>query len=107
LRQLADEGVIRNRTKIKAAITNAQHFLEVQEECGSFCSYPRSFLPDERPIVNQWAPPEEVPASMPLSEAINKDMKKRGFKFSGPTICYAHLQATGYINDHLIEFSFR
>jgi DNA-3-methyladenine glycosylase I len=106
-RLLADEGIIRNRMKITAAISNAQRFLEVQGEFGSFCAYLRSFLPSSRPIVNHWHTPDEVPASTPLSEAISKDMRKRGFKFFGPTICYAHLQAVGYVNDHLVDCDFR
>jgi DNA-3-methyladenine glycosylase I len=106
-RLLTDTGIIRNRMKIKAAISNAQHFLEVQGEYGSFCVYLRSFLPDKKPIVNHWHTLDEVPAATPISEAISKDMKKRGFKFFGPTICYAHLQAVGYVNDHLVDCSFR
>ncbi|MDR2106177.1 MAG: DNA-3-methyladenine glycosylase I [Coriobacteriales bacterium] len=106
-RLLADDGIIRNRMKIVAAISNARCFLAVQEEFGSFCAYLTSFLPNGKPIVNHWRSPDEVPASTPLSETISKDMKKRGFKFFGPTICYAHLQAVGYINDHLLDCSFR
>lgn len=102
-RLLQDPGIIRNRLKIKAAITNAQLFMEVQKERGSFCNYLRSFLPDGKPVVNYWKNLEEIPASTPLSDAIAKDMKKRGFKFFGTTICYAHLQAVGYVNDHLIH----
>jgi DNA-3-methyladenine glycosylase I len=106
-RLLEDPGIIRNRMKIKAAVSNAQHFLEIQEEFGSFCAYLRSFLPDGKPLINQWNTLEEIPASTPLSDAISKDMKKRGFKFFGSTICYAHLQAVGYVNDHLTSCSFR
>lgn len=100
-RLMQNPGIIRNRLKIKATITNAQHYIEVQKEFGSFCSYLRSFLPDGKPVVNHFKTLAEVPASTPLSDAISKDMKKRGFKFFGSTICYAHLQATGYVNDHL------
>jgi DNA-3-methyladenine glycosylase I len=106
-RLLADSGIIRNRMKIKAAISNAQCFLKAQEGYGSFCAYLRSFLPDGTPIINHWHTPDEVPASTPLSEAISKDMKRRGFKFFGPTTCYAYLQAVGYVNDHLVDCSFR
>jgi DNA-3-methyladenine glycosylase I len=106
-RLLADTGIIRNRLKIKAAITNAQRFIEVQREFGSFCNYLRSFLPGGEPIVNEWRALAEIPASTPLSDAIAGDMKKRGFKFFGTTICYAHLQAVGYVNDHLVDCHFR
>ena len=100
-RLLQDPGIIRNRLKIRAAITNAQKFIEIQQEYGSFCNYFRSFLPDGKPIVNHWKSLDEIPPATPVSDAISKDMKKRGFKFFGTTICYAHLQAVGYVNDHL------
>jgi DNA-3-methyladenine glycosylase I len=106
-RLLQDGGIIRNRMKITSAVSNAQHFLETQQEFGSFCAYLRSFLPDGKPIVNHWRTLDEIPASTPLAETISKDMKKRGFKFFGPTICYSHLQAVGYVNDHLVDCSFR
>jgi DNA-3-methyladenine glycosylase I len=93
--------IIRNKLKIKAAITNAQLFIGIQKEFGSFCNYLKSFLPDGKPIINNWKTLGEIPASTSLSDAISKDMKKRGFKFFGTTICYAHLQAVGYVNDHL------
>jgi len=102
-RLMQDAGIIRNRRKIEATISNAQCYLEVQKEFGSFCAYLRSFLPEEKPVINQWKTLAEIPVSTPLSDMISKDMKKRGFKFFGSTICYAHLQATGYVNDHLIE----
>lgn len=102
-RLMQDTGIIRNRLKIKAAISNAQIFLGLQKEFGSFCNYMRSFLPDGKPVINHWKTLSEAPASTPLSDAISKDMKKRGFKFFGTTICYAHLQAVGYINDHLVD----
>lgn len=98
---ILNEGIIRNRLKIKATITNARAFIEVQKEFGSFCNYLKSFLPEGKPIVNHWKKLSDIPASTDLSDAISKDMKKRGFKFFGTTICYAHLQATGYVNDHL------
>jgi len=100
-RLMLDSGIIRNRKKIEAAISNARHFLEIQKEFGSFCNYMRAFLPEGKPLVNHWKTLSEIPASTPLSDAISKDMKKRGFKFFGTTICYAHLQAVGYVNDHL------
>jgi DNA-3-methyladenine glycosylase I len=106
-RLMQDSGIIRNRLKIKATITNAQHFLEIQKEFGSFCNYLRAFLPEGKPVVNHWKTLSEIPASTPLSDAISKDMKKRGFKFFGTTICYAHLQAVGYVNDHLEKCSFK
>ena len=100
-RLLQDSGIIRNRKKIEATITNARHFMEIQKEFGSFCNYLRTFLPDSNPVNNHWQSLSEIPASTPLSDAISKDMKKRGFKFFGTTICYAHLQAVGFVNDHL------
>lgn len=102
-RLMKNEGIIRNRLKIKATISNAQKFLEIQREFGSFCNYLKSFLPAGNPIINHWKKLEDVPASTSLSDAISGDMKKRGFKFFGTTICYAHLQAVGYVNDHLVD----
>jgi DNA-3-methyladenine glycosylase I len=102
-RLMQDPGIIRNRLKIKAAISNAAHFLEVQSEFGSFCSYLKSFLPGGKPVINRWKTMAEVPASTPVSDSISKDMKKRGFKFFGTTICYAHLQAVGCVNDHITD----
>ncbi len=106
-RLMSDTGIIRNRLKIEAAISNAQHFLKVQQEFGSFCNYLTSFLPEKKPIINNWKKLSDVPASTELSDRISKDMKKRGFKFFGTTICYAHLQAVGYVNDHLSDCHFR
>jgi len=102
-RLMQDEGIIRNRKKIEATISNARLFMEVQKEFGSFCDYLKSFLPNGKPVINNWKTLSEIPASTPLSDAISKDMKKRGFKFFGTTICYAHLQAVGYVNDHLVD----
>ena len=102
-----DSGIIRNRLKIKAAISNAQKYMEVQREFGSFCDYLRSFLPEGKPVVNHPKSLAEIPTSTPLSDAISADMKKRGFKFFGTTICYAHLQAVGYVNDHLHDCHFK
>jgi len=106
-RLMHDSAIIRNRKKIQAAISNARLFLDIQKEFGSFCNYMKSFLPDGKPIINHWKMLSEIPASTPLSDAISKDMKKRGFKFFGTTICYAHLQAVGYVNDHLEECTFK
>lgn len=102
-RLMPDAGIIRNRNKIKSTISNARCFIAVQKEFGSFCAYMRSFLPDKKPVLNHWKTLAEVPVSTPLSDAISKDMKKRGFKFFGTTICYAHLQAVGLVNDHIVD----
>ena len=106
-RLLLNPGIIRNRLKVKAAIVNAQLFLKVQKEFGSFNDYLYSFMPDNRPIVNNWKSMNEIPARTEISDAISRDMKKRGFKFFGTTICYAHMQATGMVNDHIEACSFR
>jgi DNA-3-methyladenine glycosylase I len=103
-RLLNDAGIIRNRLKIAAAISNAKLFIEVQKEFGSFDKFLYSFMPGGKAIINQ---PDKVLASTPISDAISKDMKKRGFKFFGTTICYAHMQATGMVNDHTINCSFK
>lgn len=95
------DGIVKNRLKIKATISNARHFLEIQKEFGSFYNYTLSFFPDNKPIINSLKSLKEAPAFSPVSDAMSKDMKKRGFKFFGSTICYAHLQASGFINDHL------
>lgn len=95
------EGIVRNRLKITATITNARCFRAVQNEFGSFYDYMLSFLPDRQPVVNHYKSLKEIPASSPESDAMSRDMKKRGFKFFGSTICYAHLQAAGFVNDHL------
>ena len=97
---LADAGIVRNRLKIEAAINNAKRFLEVQAAFGSFDAYIWRFV-DGKPIVNRWKTLKQVPASTPESDALSKDLKTRGFKFVGSTICYAHMQATGMVNDHL------
>lgn len=97
------EGIVRNRLKIKSTITNARQFLAVQHEFGSFYNYTLTFLPEGKPILNSFRTLSELPASSAVSDAMSKDMKRRGFKFFGTTICYAHLQATGFINDHLTE----
>ena len=97
------DGIVRNRLKIKSTITNARLFLALQEEFGSFYNYTLSFFPDRKPITNTFGSLSEIPASSPESDAMSKDMKKRGFKFFGSTICYAHLQAAGFIDDHLTD----
>ncbi|NOU96552.1 DNA-3-methyladenine glycosylase I [Paenibacillus sp. LMG 31456] len=99
---LGNPGIIRNRLKVRAAITNAQAFLKVQEEFGSFDAYIWRFI-GGMPLCNSWRSLGEVPASTPESDAMSKDLKKRGFKFVGSTICYAYMQATGMVNDHTIE----
>lgn len=96
-----DTGIIRNRLKIEAAVSNARAFLEIQAAVGSFDSYVWKFV-DGRPVVNRWRHQSEVPATSPVSDALSKDMKKKGFRFVGSTTLYAHLQATGLINDHLL-----
>jgi DNA-3-methyladenine glycosylase I len=99
-RLVADTAVIRNRRKLESAVHNARVFTAVQAEFGSFDAYLWAFV-DGRPIVNHWTSPEEVPASTPLSDAVASDMRRRGFRFVGPTVCYSHLQAAGLVNDHL------
>jgi len=101
-RLLNDPGIIRNRLKIAAAIGNAKCFLEVQQQFGSFDRYIWSFV-GYRPVVNHFSRLEEMPARTPLSDTIAADLKKRGFKFVGSTIVYAHMQATGMVNDHLVK----
>ena len=95
-----DPSIIRNRMKIEAAVSNARRFLEVQEEFGSFDRYLWSFT-NGKQIMNEWESMEEIPARTELSDMISKDMKKRGFKFVGSTIVYAHMQAVGLVNDHI------
>ena len=99
---LQDSSIIRNRLKIRSAINNAQRFLQVQEEFGSFDHYIWSFT-DGKPVVNAWKSMNEIPARTDLSDRISKDLKKRGFNFVGSTIIYAHLQATGIVNDHEVS----
>ena len=106
-RLMADAGIIRNRMKIEAAINNARRFLEVRNEFGSFDNYMYSFMPGGKPLDNRLTDTGSVPARTEISDAIAKDMKKRGFKFFGSTICYAHMQATGMVNDHLQDCHFR
>ena len=99
---LADPGIIRNRLKVDSTITNAQAFLEIQNEFGSFDKYIWTFM-GGKPKQNAWDKHHRVPASTPESDALSKDLKKRGFRFVGSTICYAFMQATGLVNDHSID----
>lgn len=101
-RLLQNEGIIRNRAKIEAAIGNARAALEVGEELGSLGAYFWKFV-GGTPVVNEFASMGEVPARTPVSEAMAKDMKRRGFRFFGPTIAYAHMQAMGLVNDHVVD----
>jgi len=103
-RLMNDAGIIRNRLKVLSSINNAKLFIEIQKELGSFDKYLYSFMPGGKAINNFSG---STPASTPISDAISKDMKKRGFKFFGTTICYAHMQATGMVNDHLPDCSFK
>jgi DNA-3-methyladenine glycosylase I len=95
-----DAGIIRNRAKILAAINNAARFVEVQKELGTFDNYFWSFV-EYKPVINHWENLSQLPASTSLSDLISKDLKKRGFKFLGTTVIYAHMQAIGMVNDHL------
>jgi DNA-3-methyladenine glycosylase I len=97
---LTDPGIVRNRLKVESAVTNAKAFLEVQEEFGSFSDYIWSFV-DGTPVQNRFRKDGDVPATTPVSDTISKELKKRGFRFVGSTIIYAHMQATGMVNDHI------
>lgn len=97
---LQDPAIVRNRLKVESAVTNAQAFIAVQEEFGSFSKYIWSFV-DGTPIQNRFGKDSDVPATSPESDALSKDLKKRGFRFVGSTIVYAHMQATGLVNDHV------
>ena len=99
---LKDIGIIRNRKKIESSINNAQRFLEIQDKYGSFCNYMWGFT-DGKQVVNHFKRLSEIPATTNLSDTISKDLKQKGFRFIGSTILYAHLQATGLVNDHLVE----
>jgi len=106
-RLLSDSGIIKHRNKIESTITNAQHFKKIQAEYGSFYDYLYNFLPEKQPIVNHWSSLQQVPATTVISDKIAKDMKKRGFKFFGSTVCYAYMQAVGMVNDHIETCSFK
>lgn len=99
---LQDAGIIRNKLKIKATVTNAQAFMAIQKEFGSFSDYIWAFV-DNTPIKNAFKDYRKAPAHTPLSDEISKDLKKRGFKFVGSTVIYAHMQATGMVNDHEVN----
>jgi DNA-3-methyladenine glycosylase I len=98
---LNDAGIVRNRLKVRSAVTNAKAFLDVQKEFGSFDAYIWRFV-GGKPIQNRWPTMADVPARTPESDAMSKDLERRGFTFVGSTICYAHMQATGMVNDHLV-----
>ena len=98
---MGNKGIIRNSLKITSAINNAKRFLEVQKEFESFETYIWQFV-NGKPITNRFKSIQEIPATTKESDAMSKDLKKRGFKFVGPTICYAHMQATGMVNDHIV-----
>jgi DNA-3-methyladenine glycosylase I len=99
-RLLADSGIIRNRRKIESAIANARAFLEIRRSFGSFDSYIWGYV-DGRPVVNNWGADAHIPAETPLSKELSADLRRRGFSFLGPVVCYAHLQATGLVMDHV------
>ena len=103
---LKNEGIIRNRLKINSVIANAKAYYKILEEFGSLDEYFWKFV-EHTPIVNSWKSIDEVPSSTELSEKISKDLKKRGFKFVGPTIIYSFMQAVGMVNDHLVDCEFR
>jgi DNA-3-methyladenine glycosylase I len=98
---LADAGIVRNRLKVAAAIVNAQRFLEVQAEFGSFDTYLWGFV-EGQPIINHWQVHGDIPVTTPISDRLSKDLQRRGFKFVGSTICYAMMQAVGMVNDHTL-----
>jgi DNA-3-methyladenine glycosylase I len=102
VRLLEDPGIVRNRLKVESAIANAARVLEVQHEHGSFAAYLWDFV-GERPVVGNWRTLSELPAETGLSRALSKDLKKRGFRFVGPTVCYAFMQAVGLVNDHTVD----
>jgi DNA-3-methyladenine glycosylase I len=99
---LLDPGIIRNRAKVEATVRNARAYLAVQEEFGSFDAYMWEFV-GGRPKVNKWRRIDQLPATTPISEALSADLRRRDFRFVGPTVCYSHLQAAGLVNDHLVS----
>jgi len=101
-RLLENPGIVRNRLKVRSAITNARAFLAVQEEQGSFDRFLWSFV-DGEPVANAWKSVAEVPARTPTSDALSKELERRGFKFVGSTICYAYMQAVGLVDDHTVD----
>lgn len=106
-RILQDPGIIRNRLKVQSTVSNAKIFLDIQREYGSFYHYLYRFMPEQKPIINHRKSLSDIPASTPISDAIAKDLKKRGIKFFGSTICYAFMQSMGMVNDHVMDCSFR
>ncbi len=105
-RMMLDPGIIRNRAKIESAVSNARALLLVRQEFDTFDGYVWRFV-GGKPILNRWRRLEEVPSSTPQSEAMSSDLRKRGFRFVGPTICYAFMQAVGMVNDHLLDCAWR
>ncbi len=101
-RLLQDPGIVRNRQKVEAAVANARAYLAVQKEFGTFDAYVWGFV-NGQPQQNRWRKLQDLPAKTPVSEAMSRDLVQRGFRFVGPTICYAHMQATGMVNDHLLH----
>lgn len=99
---LTNPGIIRNRLKVEATVSNARAFIALQNEFGSFDAFIWQFI-DGKPIVNQWKDVENIPSHTPLSDRLSKQLKKRGFRFVGTTICYAFMQATGMVNDHIVD----
>ena len=99
---LADAGIVRNKAKVHATIGNARTWLEIQETTNGFSEYLWSFV-DGAPLINRWSGDGSIPAETDASKAMSKDLKKRGFKFCGPTICYAFMQAVGMVNDHVVD----
>ena len=99
---LQDAGIVRNRLKVRATISNAQRFMEIQGEFGGFATYLWDFM-GGKPKINAWKSMRQVPATTPQSDALSKDLVRRGFKFMGSTICYAHMQTTGLVNDHTTD----
>ena len=101
-RLLEDPGIIRNRAKVESAVTNAGALVALRDELGSFDEYLWDFV-GGRPVLNQWSETGQIPAKTELSERLSKDLRRRGFRFVGPVVCYAHLQAAGLVNDHLVS----
>ena len=99
---LQDAGIVRNRLKVRSTVSNAQRFMEIQSEFGAFATYLWGFV-GGKPKINAWKSAQKVPATTPQSDALSKDLVRRGFKFMGSTICYAHMQATGLVNDHTTD----
>ena len=99
---LQNAGIIRNKAKVRAAVTNAQAFLDIQKEFGSFSKYMWGFV-DGKPVINKWKKLSQIPTTTPIAEDLSHDLKKRGLKFVGPTVVYSHMQATGMVNDHLVD----